>query len=149
MPLPSNQLSPCYLQQGFALKYVVMSSERATASEECKQLTWFSLHVVSDTSRLTLTDWLRLRETTKGCEPASVSVCDCICLSMRLCSDKRHRCVSDWQSILVHQGGWLSPSEKACHCSWFRRILVYVFGLHNAGIQKLLGSFTFLEMIPH
>ncbi len=90
----SNQLSCFYeefdeaSQPGFALKCVITGFERATASEECKQLIWFSSHVVSDTCRLTLTDWLRLWETTKGCEPASVGMCDCICLSMRLCSDK-------------------------------------------------------------
>ena len=95
-----------------------MGFGRAIASEECRQLTWFSLHVMSDTRRLTLTDWLRLWETTKGCEPVSVGMCDCICLSMRLCGDKStDACQIDGAFLSIKVLGYLSL--KACHSSWF------------------------------
>lgn len=111
-------------QQGSALKCVIMDFGRATASEECKQLTWFSWHVVSDTCRLTLTDWLRLWETSKGCEPVSVGVCDCICLSMRLCADKSTDvCQIDKVFCSIKAVGYLSLKSVTA-------VDFTIFGLH-------------------
>lgn len=58
------------------------------------------LHVVSDSFRLTATDWLRLKETTKGCECWRLWLClseyvllrwqkpICVILTERLCPSR-------------------------------------------------------------
>lgn len=45
-----------YDKEGFAFECVLMGFEVTAASKKFQQLNWFSLHIVSDTCRLTLTD---------------------------------------------------------------------------------------------
>lgn len=64
---------------GWPPKCVIIGFERASGSGECGRPPRFSWQAVSDACRLTLTDWLRLWEMTKGCEScATVCVSACV-----------------------------------------------------------------------
>jgi len=74
------------------------------------------------------TDWLT--DCASGRLPKgvnqSVGVCDCICLSMRLCADKSTDvCQIDKVFCSIKAVGYLSL--RVCHSSWFYHILFAYF----------------------
>lgn len=80
-----NQLQ--HSMEAFALNCVMMGFEETEFAHASSWLD-FLCTMLCDTCRLTLTDWLRLRETTKDCGPVNVDVSDGNCLPMHLCCDK-------------------------------------------------------------
>lgn len=83
----------------------------------------FLYTMLSDTCRLTLTDWLRLWGTTKGCEPVKVGMCDCNCLSMRLCGDKStdvYQIDRAFSSIKALGFQSLIACHSRFHHTWFK-----------------------------
>lgn len=105
---------------------------------------WFCfLHTFGfDTCRLTLTEWAHLWETTKGWEPVSVDVCDWICLSSCLCSDKSTDvCQIDRACLSIKTVGAL-VFESLLELTKFWSFLVYS-NLRSQTFGKLKRSQTF------
>lgn len=96
----------------------------------------------ADTCRLTLTDWLCLWETTKGCEPASVGACDYICLSMRLCDKSTDVCQINSAFLSINMTGCLSLTAR------HRRFpSVYILLLIQNSKRKIRGHWPTLVNI--